>query len=455
MRARAADLACLAALLAALLAWPLHDPGIWSRGEAREGLVVRDIVANGSWVIARRDGALASKPPFFHWIAAAAGEVVGPTDAVVRLPSALGAFAMLAATLVLGEAIGGRRVGLIGAAVLASVAYFWRSAIEARVDMVFAAAITVFVAALYLRDRRGTLAPAIVGTLAVVAASLTKGPAGAVLALGIAIAYLAAERRLGQLAALWPWPLATAALIAIGGWYVAAYRIAGREFLDVQLFHENVNRMVGLGAFGRHGSRSTHLPRAFAAHLLPWNLVLVWSARRWWRGEREDAAGHLLHAWWMVVVGFFALASRTRGVYLLPAYPAIALLVARALAPVRARWLLPAVVVLSLVMIASEQRSRLGEARRDVLVPFADRIAPRVADAAHLVAAPTLLENDALVLRYRLARSIRREPMVCERDTLVIAPAPSLHRATALGLRVVDAAGEGDRRIALLECPPG
>ncbi len=452
MRARAVDVACLAVLLAGLLAWPLHEPGIWNRGEAREGLVVRDIVADGDWVIARRDGTLASKPPFFHWIAATAAEVVGPSDAVVRLPSAVGAFAMLAATLVLGEAIGGRRVGWLGAAVLASTTSFWCSAIEARVDMVFAATITLFVAALYLRDRRGTLAPAIVCMLAVVAASLTKGPAGAVLTLGIAIAYLAAERRVGRLVTLWPWPLAAAALVAIGGWYLAAYRIVGREFLEVQLFHENVDRMVGLGAFDRHSS-SARLPIAFAAHLLPWNLVLLWSARRWWRGEREDAAGHLLHAWWMVIVGFFALASRTRGVYLLPVYPAIALLAARALAPVRARWLLPAVVVLSLAMLASEQVSRVRAARRDALVPFASRIAPRVAGTSHLRAAPALLENEALVLRYRLGRSIQRAPLACDRDTLVVAPASSLHRATALGLRVVDAAGEGDRRIALLECP--
>lgn len=68
-----------------------------------------------------------------------------------------------------------------------------------------------------------------------------------------------------------------------------------------------------------------------ATQTLPWNLVLFWSAIRWLRGDRENADGRMLHVWWIAIFGFFALAARTRPVYFLPMFPAIALLAARVL----------------------------------------------------------------------------------------------------------------------------
>jgi len=64
---------------------------------------------------------------------------------------------------------------------------------------------------------------------------------------------------------------------------------------------------------------------------LPWNLALLWSALRWRLGTRENSDGRLLQVWWFAMFCFFALAARTRPVYFLRIFPAIALLAARAL----------------------------------------------------------------------------------------------------------------------------
>jgi len=45
-------------------------PPIWHHGEAREALVVQGIVRNHEWILPLRNGAIPSKPPFFHWLAA-------------------------------------------------------------------------------------------------------------------------------------------------------------------------------------------------------------------------------------------------------------------------------------------------------------------------------------------------------------------------------------------------
>src|SRR5690349_17654277 len=121
----------LLAVTAVLLAWALVTPAITTRGEAREALVVRDVLRQNHWIIAHRDGTIASKPPLFHWLAAGAAAVAGLHDGVVRLPSALAALALLGLTAMLGRRIGGPALGALAPAVLAASPSFWESATEA------------------------------------------------------------------------------------------------------------------------------------------------------------------------------------------------------------------------------------------------------------------------------------------------------------------------------------
>lgn len=58
----------------------IFAPPIWTRGEAREGLVVQEILHNQQWILPFRSGELPSKPPLFHWIAARAALVFGESD---------------------------------------------------------------------------------------------------------------------------------------------------------------------------------------------------------------------------------------------------------------------------------------------------------------------------------------------------------------------------------------
>ena len=63
-----------AALLAALCCL-LYLPGLgtialYTRGEAREALAVREVVSTDRWLVPMRpDGRLTRKPPLFYWLA--------------------------------------------------------------------------------------------------------------------------------------------------------------------------------------------------------------------------------------------------------------------------------------------------------------------------------------------------------------------------------------------------
>jgi len=482
---RTIDVLWLAVVLAVALAVPLHLPPIAAHGESREGLVVQDVVEHGNWVLPRRNGELPSKPPLFHWIAASVARVVGLSDAVVRSPSAIAAGAVLLATAALGAMIGGRATGLLAAGAMLGIHGFWESAWEARVDMVFAATITLTLLAFFRWYRDRGLGAQACCYLGAACGVLAKGPAGAVLPGLVIVAFVAREawrttdttpmtsrprdalaealRTMGQ---LWSWPLVALVLAIDVGWYAAAFARGGREFLALQLVRENLDRVVGRGVFGLHGGRSHFkIVKHLVTDLVPWNLALVWAAVAWVRGVRADVGERFLHAWWVVVVAVFTAAYGKRDVYLLPAYPAIAILAGRVMASataapdatrlfglvpiperVRRRGGLPArallvvlIVCLDATVLTVGEVQRLHQVRKRSLLPFARAVAEAMPPDASLYAQGDVDGSDVQVLAYRLHRPIALAPIVPAPDVdaaswyLVRAPA---EHALASGMRV-------------------
>jgi 4-amino-4-deoxy-L-arabinose transferase-like glycosyltransferase len=429
------DVLVLTVLAGIVLAWLVAVPAIGTHGEAREGLVVEDVLRNGRWVLPLRNGEVPSKPPLFHWIGAGAAAVGGLSDVAVRLPSAFGAWLTVLLVYGIGVAAGGRASGWLAVAALVGMHGFVEAAGEARVDMLFTAWITLALAAFWRWYARDDAWARIACYGAIAAAVLTKGPAGAVLPLLAMLAFLVVERRIDRLAAFWSMRLAAAVLVVVGGWYALAVWSGGHEFLARQVFKENLDRFVGRGVFGMHGGRSRlTMVGNLATDLLPWNLVLPLTAVAWWRGRRPNALERFLHVWWIAIVAFFTVAYGKRGAYLLPLYPAVAVLAGRMLgewiAALRARpdgaWPAPAavlqrlapgrpwraivvaVVVIDLAVVVVGQVVRIRRTGEKSLVAFASEVAARVPAAAPLVADAALDESDYLVLTYRLARAIPR-----------------------------------------------
>jgi 4-amino-4-deoxy-L-arabinose transferase-like glycosyltransferase len=420
----------LGVVLVLALAWPLRTPPVSRHGEAREGLVVQDIVRHGHWILPRRNGELPSKPPLFHWIAAAGARVLGLSDATLRLPSALAAWVMAVATLLVGAAAGGGRVGWLAVGALLGMVPFLEAATEARVDMVFSACVVVAIVAFWFwyRDRRAWTRVLVYAAAA--GAVLAKGPAGGVLPGLVIVVFLARERDLRALRALWSWPLVGASAGVDLGWYLLAYGRGGEEFLALQIVRENLHRFVGGPDFARSGhGASSRLAVALLTQLLPWSLALPWAAWCWTRGEREDTLGRLLHGWWLTVLVFFTVAAGKRTIYLLPAYPAIAVLAGRALARLAGilearpalvaarrvvrplattRRLALAIALFDLVALGILQGTREERAARKSLVPFTAAVRARLGPDAPLEADPALRGSDLQVAAYRLDRPIPR-----------------------------------------------
>jgi 4-amino-4-deoxy-L-arabinose transferase-like glycosyltransferase len=430
-RARIADRVLLSLLLAFLLAWPLLTPAIGHHGEAREGLVVQDVVQHGHWLLPRRNGELPSKPPLFHWIAAATTRAFGPSDASLRLASGVAALVVLLATHALGVTIGGRRTGWLAGAILLGMAPFLHAAVEARVDMVFTAAITVALAGFAFWDWRGAAAGRVFCWGGMAAAVLAKGPAGLVVPSVVIVVALALERRLSALRRLCAWPLVAALLVIDGGWYALAARDGGTALLHLQLVHENLERIAGDPSFHHSGHHhATRLALALLGGLLPWSAGLVWSGVARVRGGRLDHVARFLHAWWLTVLVLFSLSAGQRPVYLLPAVPAVALIAARLVAGTlrddaavnrRLAWSL---VVFDLTALLVLQSVRIHRAGAGSLAAFGDAVHAAVPGDALLFADPTLGREEVMVLAYRTARAIPRAPSRVPPGAFVLVPAP-------------------------------
>ena len=88
---RQIQVSALLGILALLMAAAYFSPHIWQHGEAREALVVRDIIRHDRWLLPLRNGELPSKPVLYHWIGASLTVALGYSDFTIRLPSVLAA----------------------------------------------------------------------------------------------------------------------------------------------------------------------------------------------------------------------------------------------------------------------------------------------------------------------------------------------------------------------------
>ncbi|HYR95257.1 MAG TPA: glycosyltransferase family 39 protein, partial [Candidatus Binatus sp.] len=301
------------------------DIPFYTRGEPREGLVVREMLRTGEWLVpARPDGETARKPPLYYWAAAASARFfTRAPELALRLPSAMLAIAAVLGTWATARAVWGTAAGLPAALVLATSFEWTRAATSARVDMALAASLTAVLCAWVLSLAGKGRGWPVLAAAGMALGTLAKGPVALVLPALAAGLLLVTRRDIRPLRA--GITLAAATAVA-GAWYVAAFMQTGSSFLDV-VARENWLRFVdtaGAGTGHEHGPAYL-LPLGLVG-LLPWT-PLVPLAFVPARERPRPAAVALAGAWVVVGLVFFSLAAAKRSTYLLPLYPAIALLI--------------------------------------------------------------------------------------------------------------------------------
>lgn len=329
-----------ALVLLALLGLGLFLPwlgarDLWNPDEPRYAEVAREMGVDGQFLVPRLNGeTYTQKPPLFFWAINVASLVTGGFDEwTARLPSALAAVGATLLVFLIGRRLFDERVAWLAALVYAtSFKVLWQARV-AQIDMLlsFLVALSAWCWLRGYQDSR----PSGYRLFFLVAglATLAKGPVGLLPFLLSALVFLWLSDRKEEIRAmqigrgllLW------AAVVA--AWLLAATLQAGTGYLRELVLTQNLTRYFEPGStpvMSGHLKPWYHYLTTLPVDFLPWSALLpaaLWVP--WREGAWRREAGYRFAVCWTVVpILFFSLSAAKRSVYLLPMFPAAALLVA-------------------------------------------------------------------------------------------------------------------------------
>ncbi len=339
------------------------------RDEARFVQATKQMIESGDYVDIRfQEEVRYKKPVGIYWLQGAAvraAEGLGASDPrttiwLYRLPSLIGAIGAVLLTYWTALAFGTRRTAYLSALMLACSLLLGVEARLAKTDAMLLLAVVAAFGALaraYLAapeapmDRRTWLIPAMFWT-ALAGGVLLKGPVILILVALAVAALVVRDRSAHWLAGLRPAAGAAWLLLLVLPWFVAILRRTGVSFFVESIGNDLLSKMVG--AQESHGAPPGYYLATFWVTFWPAAPLAAVAASRVWQHHREPATQFLL-AWLVPAWLLFELVPTKLPHYVLPLYPAIAILIARTMAQgglshdrrlVRANILWPAVTVM-------------------------------------------------------------------------------------------------------------
>ena len=371
--------------------------------EATYAAVAREGYESGSWTSLRLDGRLyAEKAPLVFWCMEACYSLLGVSETTARLPSALFGIAGVILAYRIARRLAARPAAQLAALVLVTAPEWLSYSRQAMLDVPLATCLEA--ALLGALEGRWPLIGIGLG-----AAAMVKGPAALVVLPVLGVWALTGTERRRQAVKGFLLAVALAA-----PWHVAQVVLHGDAF---------VGWYFGFNVVGR-------LSAAVEGHQGPWwfylDYMFGWTSPWHWLGAvalavtttrviraRSDPGRALVLAWfWTVLIAFTAAPTKLPW-YVVPAYPALAVVTACWLAEAAhaRRWLRATVAVLAVAtplfavgrIVAGRMRSDDADATRAVL-----RRLPAPSEAGVLFVADDLAVETARFYAHRELRSLAR-----------------------------------------------
>jgi 4-amino-4-deoxy-L-arabinose transferase-like glycosyltransferase len=350
--------------------------GFLGPDEPRYAWIARDMVESGDWVTPRLYGQpWFEKPVLYYWGAALSFKLFGVNEAAARLPGAISALLATLAMAWLAWRVYGAETARWLLLLLPTTVGMIGFSHAAATDMPFAGMLSIAMvfAATLLGLTRNPYLPIVPGTpwrglisfgLFLGLAVLAKGPAAIVLAGGAVLLWAAFTKRWRDVL----WLLHPAAILSFCvttlPWYVICSR-RNPDFFRIFIVEHNFKRYL-TPEFQHVQPFWYYIPILLIA-FAPWTFALLWSAAygalRVLPARRPSAATLLLFCWSAFCIVFFSISKSKLPGYILPAIPAIGLLLTRSCVALSAegkkafRWIrfafsflgLPGAIALSLI----------------------------------------------------------------------------------------------------------
>lgn len=335
--------------------------------EGRYAEIPREMVHSGDWVTPRlNDLKYFEKPPLQYWATATAYTVFGEHQWTSRLWAGLTGFAGLFLVWFAGQRLFGREAAGYAALILCSSMLYVMMAHINTLDMGVTFFITLGIFALLLGQTKTNVVPRrnwmLLAWAGMALAVLSKGLMGIILPGTAVFLYCMVQRDFTVLKRMhWLSGMAVFLLIT-GPWFYLVMQ-ANPEFFDRFFIYEHYTRFTTKD-LGRYQPWYYFVPILLAG-ALPWTVLMFDSLFRTAFGKQGVSRGasadkpfnpaRFLLIWAIFIYVFFTISGSKLPSYLLPMFPALALLMGRRIAEIRTRvlfWqILPAVPVALLFLV--------------------------------------------------------------------------------------------------------
>ncbi|HTV98236.1 MAG TPA: glycosyltransferase family 39 protein [Steroidobacteraceae bacterium] len=319
----------LAALVVVLWFATLGERPLFNTDEGRYAEIPREMLAGGNWIIPHLDGLVyVEKPPLQYWASALSLTLLGENEVGARFYTALCALLAVLAAALGARALWGAQAALRTAAMLPSMMLFLLMGQILTLDMSLTFYMTVALAAFLAAQRAAGGSQRAWMLLAWGASALgvlTKGLVAAAVPAAVLVLYSLYARDFSPWRRLHAAPGAVLfALIAVPWYWLAARAQPG--FLEFFFVHEHLARYLTPSA-DREQVWWFFVPVCLLGSL-PWTLPALRALGRARRRIEGFDAALFLRIWVLFVLVFFSLSDSKLIPYVLPLFPALALLTA-------------------------------------------------------------------------------------------------------------------------------
>jgi 4-amino-4-deoxy-L-arabinose transferase-like glycosyltransferase len=317
---------------AAILFSNLGGWDLWNPDEPRYAEVAREMVKNGEYLVPHINGKIyPDKPPLFFWLIALCSKPFGDVSAATaRFPSAFAALCVILLTFLLGKKLYNPAVGIFAGLILLSTTQFFWLAVRANIDMTLTLWTTLAIYLLYCGYTRqqGKNTCYLLAYFFMGLATITKGPVGIFIPLITMVLFLLSQKQYRQIKDIRIVPGLLIILVTSALWLVPACISGGGEYMQNILFKQTFGRAVDSYS---HKQPFFYYLVNFPADFNPWTIFIPSAVIFFWRKKKQGGTVDLTFplVWFAGTFIFFSLVSGKRNLYLLPLYPAAAILMAR------------------------------------------------------------------------------------------------------------------------------
>lgn len=338
--------------------WMLGGHSLWDVDEPNNAVCAREMLLSGNYWVPVFNGDLRyDKPILLYWLMMPSYALFGFNEFAARLPSAIAATALVATVAGFASRLLSPRVGFFAALMLATSLHMVVIGRAATPDPLFImfTGFAMFAFFTYLHEgaRRTWLLYAAYASLGF--GALAKGPAALLLPGLVVLTYLALSGGLSQWRLLRPLQGLAITLAVAMPWYAVVGWLTEGDWLQGFIWHHNVERFMS-PLQGHRGFPGMYA-LTMTLGLFPWSgLFLAALVFGSWRLERlrSNPLRLFLLCWIGVYFVFFTLARTQLPSYMLPAFPAAAVLMSMELEQGgrrAVRWLVGGSSVLALLFI--------------------------------------------------------------------------------------------------------